>query len=699
MTARPLCVLLAALLLGCPTASEPSDPTPEPTPAAVSYPSMIMAAEHKPLILSRLDREPYVTVLADIEATAAGDYEAADPSEWSHSIHGRNAERAQAHALLAWLFDDESHADAALRGFAELDERWDTHTVWDINIRMPHPLMGYVNALDLMRATPWLPDADEAELRRKLTLITDQFYSEFLLNEGVRSLLLGPAQNNHPIRTAAAIGYVALAFPDDERAQEWASWAFSELDYLWGPDGRYVQPDGAVSEGPFYFGFAWGVSAAIFIAVDNLGGVPMELTRDCRNRNDTDPWAPIDCTDGEPFVFENPLRGERFASTAQWSQALALPWGSRPPLSDGYFNPFNGAALLSSFGGDGRHAWDWLGNRDRPLEMHHGADLTAHHLAYYDDGVPPAPPEATHRLFPDGGHAVLRSSWEGDALWMLLVGEAGPARKSLHQHVDGTSFSLAAFGEYLLVDPGYYKPIDLDNARTAHSPAHNLVLIDGKAAPNKGLLTNWGDADAQIVAFAERGDSAAAQVVQGYQESTARRTLAMVDGRFGVVFDHMVTESSEAREHRWRLGGYAGEDSGGSFAIGDGFARWERPSGVGIEVFLVSPDGPVGLDEPPFQEGRAPHVHQFELDRSVGHHAVLDGVMTGLSPDYVAVLAPYDSGGDRLEVTALDLGGGAGFRVLDGDDEYVITYADGAGEITGPSGTLAISSDALVYEE
>ena len=42
----------------------------------------------------------------------------------------------------------------------------------------------------------------------------------------------------------------------------------------------------------------------------------------------------------------------------------------------------------------------------------------------------------------------------------------------LHDHVDGTSFSLAAFGEYLLIDTGYYKPNSLTNSRTADADAH-----------------------------------------------------------------------------------------------------------------------------------------------------------------------------------------------------------------------------------
>ncbi|MCO4769423.1 MAG: heparinase II/III family protein [Deltaproteobacteria bacterium] len=697
---RTLLLVLAALLVACPSASTTPDPepTPEPTPAAPVYPSMMVTPAHKQLILDRLGREPYDAVLADIQATAAEAFEDDDPDQWNPSINGRNAERTQAHAFLAWLLEDETEAQAALDGFARLGDHWDTNDVWDINIRMPHTLMGYVNALDLLRGTPWLPAEADETLGRTLTTITADFFDHFLLNDGVRGLVLGPAQNNHPIRTAAAIGYVALAFPEHPLAPQWANWAFSELDYLWGPDGRYVQADGAVSEGPFYFGFAWGVATAIFIAVDNLGEIPFDLQRDCRNRNDVDPWAPIACTDGEAFTFSNPLGTTAYEATVDWSLGISLPWGSRPPLADAYFNPFNGGALLSSFGGDGRYAWDWLGNRDRPLEMHHGADLAAHHLAYYDDTVTPTEPPEAHRLFPDGGHAVLRSDWGEEALWMLLIGESGPARKTLHDHVDGTSFSLAAFGEYLLVDPGYYKPNSLDNARTAHSPAHNVVLIDGTSAPNKGLLTNWGDADAQIGGFAAHdAGNAVAQATQTYQDSTITRTLVMVGGRFGVVFDHITTTHADPREHRLRLHGYAGFDSGGVFATSPSGARWERPSGVGIDVWVGSIGAGHSIEEPPYAENQAPHVGKFELDRSTAHHGVMDAVLTAQAPDFVTVLAPYPNPDSRLSITESPVAGAVAVRIEDGDEVWDVWFEEGAASITAASWTLTVDNTGPSY--
>lgn len=654
--------LLASLCLTLACGSEGSLGDPAPIP--VAYPRLMAKPEHRSLILERLDREPYRTIFQQIQTIAERDYEPdPEPLKWDHGANGRNGETAQANALIAWLFEDAAAADKTRSFFQRLNTDWFTNGVADINIRMPHSLMGYTNAWDLLMATRYFPPEEAKEAKDKITEINRQFYERFLENAIIRSLWLTPAQNNHPIRTACAIGYVAMAFPDHPDAPKWANWAFSELDYLWGPNGQYVQPDGGVSEGPFYFGFAWGVSATFFIAANNLYDSPPTFERDCINRLDLDPWAGHGCVQGERFTFQNPLQGGLFPKSVEWSLSLRLPWGSRPPLGDAYFNPFNGNALLSSLGQGGMHRWDWESNRDRPYEMGHGADLRAHHLIYFDDAIAPETPPFTSRFLPHAGNAVFRSGWDEEARWLLLLGENGAARKTLHDHVDGTSLSLAAYGEYLLVDPGYYKPNDLDNAKTAHSNAHNVVLIDGTAAPDKGLLTDFRDGDAFLENTHEGSRIHYAEVHQDYQQSTVQRSVAFVDGRYFVVSDALSTTAPAAREHRWRMSGYAGYGSGGTFLPSLTGARWERPL-AGIDVLVGSTAPGFRVEEPPYEANRPPHVHLFELNREVGHHGVIDGVVDALAPGFLGLLLPYQVGAAPasehapLDADPIDLGPG-----------------------------------------
>ena len=647
--------LLLLLLVGC---VEPTPEAAEP-PFVLVHPHLAAMPGDRAVVLERIDREPYATILVGLVAKADREV-LIGAGPWSASEENANAEAAQANAFLAWLHQDEDRALRARDFLAAIRTDFDTRDDWDINIAMPHCLIGWADAWDLLQATPWFPPDEADAAAERLAEVTRQFHRDFVLDEGTRNLMLGPAQNNHPIRTAVAIGYVGLALWDHPLAPSWRSWAFSELDYLWSERGHYLLGDGAISEGPFYSGYAWTPSLALFSAVDHSGR-ELELLRSCLNRNDADPWTDHGCVEGERFVFDNPLRSARFQAWADWSIGLRLPWGARPPREDSRFSAPNGIAALTGLGGAGHHRWDWEHNRDWPERTTHALDTKILHLVRFDDSVVAAEPPFRSRVAPVGGEAVFRSSWSDDAVWGMLMGEHGDARKTLHDHVDGTSFQLAAYGEYLLLDPGYFKPVDYNNARTANSDAHNLVLIDGVAAPDKGLLTNFGDADA----FLEHGRVDAeleyAEAWQDYGGSHVERSALFVGGRYFVLADRL-TSDEPAREHRWRMSGWAGLDSGGAFVLRADGGRWERAL-AGVDVFVAS-DGALSVEQPPFEEDQAPYAHEIEGGRATTHHEVLDGVVQGVAPSFLSVLAPYRVGATDgeapLAVTPID---GLGWRI------------------------------------
>lgn len=622
--------------------------------------------EHKALILSRIDREPYAMIMAQIEDRAAQEYRDDNPDEWDSSPNGQNAMTAQANALLAWLLDDESYATKARDFLERLRADFETNTVMDVNIRMGHPLMGYTNAWDILQATEFFPEEEVAAAAEKLCEITGKFFDRYVADDAMRTLLLGTSQNNHPLRTAAAIGYVGMAFPDCPGATKWLTWAASEIQYLYGEGGHYIQSDGGVSEGLYYYNFGFGISLAFLIAFDNLYDEPPVLLRDCRNRVIMDPWADHGCVEAEPFQFANPLYDPYYIAAVDWNLSLRLPFGPRPPLGDGNYVAFNGSALLSAFGADGgRYRWDWESVQDREHEMGWGADLTAHHLVYFDDSVAAQEPSWTTRFFPDGGNAVFRSDWSDDARWGLLVAENGSARKTLHDHVDGTSFTMAAYGEYLLIDTGYYKPSPTANALTANSPSHNVVLIDGIAAPDKGLLNNFRDADAWLLNTFDGERVEYAEAHQQYQDSTVERSVVFVDGRYFVLGDRIETELTEPREHTYRLHGHAGYDVGGTFDLRADGARFERLlAGVDVYVSTTATATGLALVEPAFVELQPPHVHQFSWSRDQEHHGVMDATVLATEPDFLSLLLPYRVGTSVPEdeqpmvATSVDLGPG-----------------------------------------
>ncbi len=675
---------LLFVLAGCGSA----DPEPSPTPAAYVefHPHLAATPALRDVVLARLDREPYATILAELTAQADRPIRA-EAVGWNASEQNSNAQAAAANAFLAWLDDDADRAARAADFLAAVRTDFDRRDDWDITIAMPHCLIGWTDAWDLLSATGLADPAALEAAADDIVSVAHQFHSAYVLDDGTRTLMLTPAQNNHPIRTAVAIGYVGLGIWDHPYSPSLRDWAFSELDYLWGADGQYQLEDGSVSEGPFYSGYAWTRSVGLLGGVEQRGR-SLVVRRSCVNRHDSDPWTDHGCVEGEPFTFANPLRTERFEGFARWSMGLRLPWGTRPPREDSRFSAPNGAALLTSFADDaGDLRWDWEDNRDEPMRTSHALDTKIRHLVWFDDAVAAREPDFISRALPVAGEAVFRSSWDRDAVWGMLMAEHGSARKTLHDHVDATSFQVAAYGEYLLMDTGYYKPVDYNNARTAQATGHNVVLIDGQGAPDKGLLTAFGDADAWLEHPLLGGVVESAEARQSYEDAEIVRTMAFVDGRYFVIADRIASDR-EPREHRFRVHGWAGFDSGGTFALSADRATWEREA-AGIEVHIASPDGPVALEEPPFVEAQAPHAHEIEEGRATTHHAVVDGVITAQAPDFLAVLAPYRVGDPRLDVV---WEGGAAW--VDGD--LVVLREPGPGALALSEGTLETDAALVI---
>lgn len=662
------------------------------------YPRLLARPELRAVALERIQREPYATMLAAISARAASEYAEPDPEEWDHAAHGTNGEIAQANAFLAWLYDDAAYADRAIDAIALLRDDFETNATLDANIRMPAPLIGYSNTFDLLTGAGLLPDAESEALRDKLLTINEQFYERYFEEDFYRNVALEVTQNNHPIRTASAIGYVALAFPDAPQSEVWLDYALSDLSYLYSERGHYIQPDGGVSEGPFYFGFGNAAALAFFVAANNALTDGSTFHAVCETRQDIEPWADHGCVEGAEQTWFNPLREELLLAAARWSMDIRLPSGYRPPKEDGYFNAFNGGALIGAFHGDANLSWDWI-HSDEPYAMTHGQDLTVAHLLYWDDSVTPAEPTYATRFLSQAGDAIFRSGWDSEARYLLLMAENGAARMTLHDHVDSTSFSMAAYGEYLLVDPGYYKPNELDNARTSGPEAHNLILIDGRGAPEKGLLTDFGDADAWLENTHDGARLDYAEAVQSYEGTTIRRSIIFVRDRYFIVADRLESEVLTDREHRWRLGGWAGLDVPGTFALGLSGARWER-SLAGVDVSLACTAPGLRVEEPALTSLQPPHVHEFDRERSVGHHGVIDGVVSARAPGFLAVLAPYrvgDAGADGpMDLRPLELGEGVAAWQI-GTTELVILREAGAPErLSLPDGTVVETDAALV---
>lgn len=105
-------------------------------------------------------------------------------------------------------------------------------------------------------------------------------------------------------------------------------------------------------------------------------------------------------------------------------------------------------------------------------------------VLYWDAEAPCTPiAESAHPTvtYAPGTHtAVMRTSWQDDAIALYLPGAGRSHASQTHRHADCGHFCIHAYGDYLAIDTGRYN-VDEDQ--------HSVVLVDGRChRPNK----TWG---------------------------------------------------------------------------------------------------------------------------------------------------------------------------------------------------------------
>lgn len=665
------------------------------------FPHLAALPSHKETILKKIEREPYKSILKEILNRSNLLVKSSNDNVWDVDVNGYNAKIAQANAFLGWLFDNRENAEKAINILMNIKTNFeDREDRTDIDVNMPQVLQGYINALDFLKGTVFISVDEIAEIERKIIMLADQFYDGFIEDDFTHTFQFKYSQNNHNIRAASALAYAAISFPDYKNSRKWRDWAFSELDFFFRPENHYIMPDGSVSEGPFYGMFAWQSSAILFIALSNLN-TPIKFKRVCKSRIYSDPWNDYICNEGEDVIFENFIYNPIFHKFVDWYISIRLPSGSLPPLEDSMFKTYAGTVFLNSFGAkSGIHYWNWKNNRDFSYMLDQSDDFSIYNLIYFDDSILPEAPEYKNRFMIESGHMVFRSDWSYDAIWLLLTAEKADQRKAAHDHVDGTSFSLAAYGEYLLIDPGYVKDESskIFKVKTANPQAHNVILIDGEGAPSKEPFPAFGDCDAELSNYIDGKYVDYVEAHQSYQNADIERDIIFVNERYFVVVDLVKSEINKEREFRWRLNGYAGYGSGGNFILGKGYALWEREN-AGVEVYLSSPDG-VEISEPTFIKGEVPHVHKFDLNRETTEHGVIDGITNAISPAFLSLLLPYKVGSKgedgRISVESSEpISGIVCYRIRYADNiDIAIIKARDEREEFQPFDDLKIDTDA-----
>ncbi|HEX8336794.1 MAG TPA: alginate lyase family protein, partial [Pyrinomonadaceae bacterium] len=192
------------------------------------------------------------------------------------------------------------------------------------------------------------------------------------------------------------------------------------------------------------------------------------------------------------------------------------------------------------------------------------------------------------RVFPDGGYYVMRDGWTNDSNYMLL--DCGPhgAMNGGHAHADALSFTLAARGRTLLVDPGTCTYTGSGEWRDhfRHTSAHNALVVDGKSSSVTAGTFSW-----ETSARCEAGEWLSRPrfdffegAHDGYRRLpdpvTHRRSVLFVKGDYFVIRD----EADARARHRYGLRFHLAPGAPPQVGSGHSAVRLLDPSAPGVEL-------------------------------------------------------------------------------------------------------------------
>jgi len=170
------------------------------------------------------------------------------------------------------------------------------------------------------------------------------------------------------------------------------------------------------------------------------------------------------------------------------------------------------------------------------------------------DGTEGAPPSRRLILFPDAGHAILRSRFGSHATANLdthLVFDTGPWRTA-HSQLDALNLTLYSAGQELVVDSGLYRYEQYGNVdeggRAGYfwsTRGHNTVVVDGRDQ-------KVGDARSglSIIGSDWVYQSGAHNLYPGIEH---RRSVFVLDQDVVLVIDRLESVDTHTYEQLWHL--------------------------------------------------------------------------------------------------------------------------------------------------
>ena len=560
-------------------------------------------------ILDRLTREPYAGWWDEVDGMLS----------WIVNINFSTAtelQKSRYSKLLAFgyvMTDSLLYAEKALEGLSLIDPdgNWGGSSNYYAHA---DPMTFYCETYDILKGAGYPIGEAESYIRDSIAEKADEFYNNIIM------FLL--YHNNWRIRYYAALGTAAFTLADHPDAEIWHDMAEANVRGVF-----YTHQgvgEGAWAEGPYYQMYSARIYMPYLITFNRL------------------------------ITTDDMLNEEPVQAVHDWNWMIRTPDSQRPNYEDSqlefffsdYFAPVT--EVNSEI-----FQWDFLNVPD-PDDLNATTYWIPDAICYYDDTYPAEPPDIEPTIFlPESGNMIFRSGWDTDDIYFFLIGEHGDARikGEAHDHPDGTSFILCAYGEYLGLDAGYISWGNRSSVNKALN--HSLILVDGQG-PSTPTSSASSNEDSYLKNYYDIGGLQFCTDSTFYQNTSIRRDVLFVDKELFVIRDRV--DASATHTYNWRLHGNGGETSGGAFELNDNIGKWERENaslyaGVDAEISLSF--------------STTPDTHSFSY-LEILTHSTLDAECTAEDIDFLSILHPIPAGAAEPVIESLDFSNGSAFKLGNG---------------------------------
>ena len=536
----------------------------------------------------------------------------------------------------------------------------DIHTAQELSL--------YATAYDILKGAEY-SFADEARVVTNLVDLAADFYKDYVHD---MLGLAGSLNENHQSKSAAALGVAAIALnsydgylPEEDpqgyrKPENWIDFAVRRTDFI--VLDALVSREGSYSEGAVYYAYTAINHLPFFRAMHRYVGARG--------------WAVDGFEHGDLL-----LRPENLL-VQDWLVRIRQPDGTFPPFDDCTPRGQYYFGMLTDLPHGGLYRWAW--DRQPSYACASGSiRQEPDTIVIFDGSVAPVAPEdlgwSPNQFLYDGGQAIFRSSWEPDAIYMIVMAEHGKAAgwalrrdgemidgAAGHDHNDPCAIHMVAYGQPLLLDAGYLgweNHSKVNNARN-----HNLILVDGEGpqktrlkvpevivdengniiikegeegghipgADGEAYLNDWFEAEGLVYARVDTRYFREEEETRFVPTELARHVL-FVHGRYFIVYDEVHPEDGEPHEITVLWHGNGGGGSGGSFEADNDGGRW-RFGGAEVTVLASSAEAAIA-----WEEGEEIHDAGGWDERS---HTVLEGTVSAPEVSFVSLIIPKPEGGD-----------------------------------------------------